>query len=176
MTRRDSRKISVHRTFVINETHYKRTHCRLKPVYSVKVVEQEVSTWSSNGVRHPLTNRDQSGVLPPPTYVARQHPQAIHHNSQWQLPTEQRENIMGLTINSSTRYWFFTVDSEFAILPQYLQNTLDTDDPTMTFQVVLSDLKPLLILHLKSPGEIALPSRRQAADDQIKSHMVNIIG
>ena len=70
----------------------------------------------------------------------------------------------------------FTVDSEFAILPQYLQNTLDTDDPTMTFQVILGDLKPLLILHLKSPGEIAIPSRRQAADDQIRSHMVDIIG
>ena len=70
----------------------------------------------------------------------------------------------------------FTVDSEFAILPQYLQNTLDIDDPAMTFQVILGDLKPLLILHLKSPGEIVLPSRRQAADDQIRSHMADIIG
>jgi len=70
----------------------------------------------------------------------------------------------------------FGVDSDFAILPQYLLNhTLDTDDPTMTFRVDLV-VKPLLILHLKSPGDIALPSRRQAADDQIRSHMVDIIG
>ncbi|KIK03612.1 hypothetical protein K443DRAFT_94865, partial [Laccaria amethystina LaAM-08-1] len=67
----------------------------------------------------------------------------------------------------------FTLDSDFAILPHYFRNTLETNDPTMTFKVTLVDnFNPLLILHLKSPGGIALPSRRQAADDQIRSHMV----
>lgn len=135
-------------------------------------MKNTVNTWRSAQCR-PVT--DRSAKFTSSTSPRRMWPDSILRRFATIPNDNQTEGEYHAPYNKLF-HTIFTVDSDFSIAPQYLLNhTLDTDDPTMTFRVDLVD-KPLLILHLKSPGDIALPARRQAADDQIRSHMVDIIG
>lgn len=68
-------------------------------------------------------------------------------------------------------YTLFPADSDFTVVPRYLEhNSPKTSDFIVTFEVSI-DNKPIFILELKSPADLAWISTRQSADDQVRARM-----
>ena len=65
----------------------------------------------------------------------------------------------------------FPPDSDFTVVPQYLEhNSPKKSDFVVTFEVSI-DNKPVFILELKPPADLALISTRQLADDQVRERL-----
>ena len=72
-------------------------------------------------------------------------------------------------------YTLFPAESDFTVVPQYLPGSRESADFIVMFEVLLVD-KPVLILELKSPGQLRYPSTREAADLQVRSRMRDLAG
>ncbi|KAF9648959.1 hypothetical protein BDM02DRAFT_3143411 [Thelephora ganbajun] len=68
----------------------------------------------------------------------------------------------------------FPVDSDFVVVPQYLPDARNAADFIVMFEVLLIN-KPVLILDLKPPSHLDLLSKRQLADEQIRSRMGDLV-
>jgi hypothetical protein len=72
-------------------------------------------------------------------------------------------------------YTFFPPDSDFTVVPQYLQPSFrDAADLIVCFEVHLKNL-PVLIVELKDPSAILRKSARGEADDQIRRRIGDIV-
>ena len=70
-----------------------------------------------------------------------------------------------------TNYTLFAPDTDFTVVPQYLQPASSKSlDYIVTFEVFLEN-KPVFILELKKPADLAWISSRQAADVQIRERV-----
>jgi hypothetical protein len=72
-------------------------------------------------------------------------------------------------------YTLFPPDSDFVVVPQYLPDSHNAADFIVMFEILLEN-RPVFILELKPPNHIDLLSRRQAADDQVRSRLADIVG
>lgn len=72
-------------------------------------------------------------------------------------------------------YTLFPCDSDFVVVPQYLPDSRNAADFIVMFEVLLVN-RPVLILELKPPSHLAILSKRQAADDQIRMRMGDLVG
>ena len=71
----------------------------------------------------------------------------------------------------------FPVDTKFTVtlVPQYCPQSRDSAIFIVTFEVMHED-KTVFILDVKPPGDRALPSRRAAADRQVREHIADATG
>lgn len=69
----------------------------------------------------------------------------------------------------------FPPDSDFTVVPQYLKpsSTL-TSESIVTFEIFLEN-RPVLMLELKTPGDLNYVSTRETADSQIRQRMVDLV-
>ncbi|KAI8996271.1 hypothetical protein BD414DRAFT_409153, partial [Trametes punicea] len=72
-------------------------------------------------------------------------------------------------------YHFFPSDTDFVVVPQYLPDPRNAADFTVMFEILLVN-RPVLILGLKPPSHLELLSKRQAADEQIRCRMGDLVG
>ncbi|KAF9651972.1 hypothetical protein BDM02DRAFT_3153944 [Thelephora ganbajun] len=68
----------------------------------------------------------------------------------------------------------FPIDSDFVVVPQYLPDARNAVDFIVTFEVLLIN-KPVLILELRPPSHLDFLSKRQVADEQIRSRMGDLV-
>lgn len=69
----------------------------------------------------------------------------------------------------------FPVESEFTVVPRYLQDPENTAEFTTAFDVLLVD-EPVLILDLNPFSHLSFPSKRLAADYRIRTRMIDAVG
>ena len=73
-------------------------------------------------------------------------------------------------------YTLFPPDTDFVVVPQRVPDDSYTSaDPIDLFEVYLLN-KPVLLLALKPPSHLAIPSKRAAADSQIRRRMFDQAG
>ncbi|CAA7260940.1 unnamed protein product [Cyclocybe aegerita] len=71
-------------------------------------------------------------------------------------------------------YTLFPADSDFVVVPLNLLHPRNPADFISTFEVLLLKI-PVLVLQLKPPSHLNVPSKHQAADEQIRSHMGDLV-
>ena len=69
----------------------------------------------------------------------------------------------------------FPVDSGFVVVPQYLPDSRNATDFIVMYEILLVD-KPVFVLELKPPSHLKTLSKRQAADEQIRMRMGDLVG
>ncbi|KIJ47964.1 hypothetical protein M422DRAFT_28505, partial [Sphaerobolus stellatus SS14] len=71
-------------------------------------------------------------------------------------------------------YTLFPLDSDFVVVPQYLPDSRNAAEFIVMFEILLLN-RPVLILELKPPSHHNVLSKRKAADEQIRSRMVDLV-
>lgn len=69
----------------------------------------------------------------------------------------------------------FPVDSDFVVVPQYLPDSRNAADFIVMYEILLVN-KPVFVLGLKPPSHLEILSKRQAADEQIRMRMGDLVG
>ena len=64
----------------------------------------------------------------------------------------------------------FPPDTDFVVVPQYMPDSRNAADFIVMFEVYFEN-RPVFILELKPPNHLQFPSKRQAADLQIRQRM-----
>ncbi len=72
-------------------------------------------------------------------------------------------------------YTLFPANTAFTVVPQFMPTSRESADFLIYFEVMLED-RPVLIVELKSPGDLRYASKREAADKQIRGHIRDLFG
>ncbi len=73
-------------------------------------------------------------------------------------------------------YTLFPSDTDFTVVPQYLQPASSkSSDYIVAFEILLEN-RPVFILELKKPADLAWKSSRQAADVHIRERLADLAG
>ena len=72
-------------------------------------------------------------------------------------------------------YTLFPAETDFAVVPVHLPDLRRPTEYIDAFEIYLVD-RPVLILTLKPPSHLSVPSKRQAADEQVRVRMAEVTG
>ena len=72
-------------------------------------------------------------------------------------------------------YTLFPANTAFTVVPQFMPASRESADFLIYFEVMLED-RPVLIVELKSPGDLRYASKREAADKQIRGRIRDLFG
>ena len=72
-------------------------------------------------------------------------------------------------------YTLFPAETDFVVVPVHQPDLRRSAEYMDAFEIYVVD-RPVLILTLKPPSHLSVPSKRQAADEQVRVRMADLAG